>query len=236
MRIDTSAAKQEMKAMILSAGRGERLRPLTDTTPKPLLKIGGETLIGRHIRRLKQAQFNEIVINVSHLRTKIMNDLGDGNRYGVRIRWSDEGDQRLGTGGGIRKALPLLGDSPWLVINSDIYTDWQPKPITLPEQCLAYLILVPNPPHHRQGDFHLKNGTVCMNHPHSDLRLTFSGIGYYRAALFEPQSQRPFQLTEVLKPAIETNRVSGEQYTGIWEDIGIPENFKRLSRFNSKNI
>lgn len=234
MQAYAGVAPVKMKAMLLAAGRGKRLGPLTDSTPKPLLKIGRETLIERHIRRLKQAGFKEIVINVSYLRAKIIHRLGDGSRYGVRIYWSDEGEHRLETGGGIRKALPLLGDSPWLVMNSDIYTDWVPKPVTLAEPCLAHLILVANMPH-CQGDFYLDNGTVRRHHAKAE-RLTFSGIGYYDAALFESPEQQAFKLTEVLNPAIADNRVSGEKYTGKWADLGTPESLQRLIKTGISNV
>lgn len=214
-----------MKAMLLAAGRGERLRPLTDTTPKPLISVGGETLIERHVNRLRQAGITELVINISHLREQIIEKLGDGSRYGVRIHWSDEQDNSLGTGGGIYHARRWLGDDPWLVINTDVYTDWTPSQPELSNGTLAHLIMVDNPHHCPDGNFTLHNGKIGLN---NSPKLTFSGIGYYRRKLFSSYPEKVFALTDVLIPAIEQGLVTGSHYQGLWEDVGTMESLKRL--------
>lgn len=218
-----------MKAMLLAAGRGKRLRPLTDNLPKPLIRVGNETLLERHIKTLVQAGITNIVINVSYHREMIMSQLGDGSSYGACISWSNEGDEKLGTGGGIRNALPLLGEETFLVINSDIYTDWKPQNLRLADNRLARLILVDNPLHHK-GDFCLERrqsiaGEITLN---QGQQLTFSGIGYYQADLFSGDLDRYFELTRILRPAIRRNQVEGEYYGGTWADAGTPESLEKL--------
>ena len=209
-----------MKAMLLAAGRGERLRPLTDKCPKPLLSAYPEntSFIERIILRLADAHFTDIVVNVSWLRDAIMRRLGDGTRYGVRIAYSDEGDTALNTGGGIKRALPLLGSSPFLVMNADIYTNWMPRVRNLAPRCSAHLLLCPPPPRHR-GDFVLRSGLVTPG-----TQWTFSGIGYYRPEIFAAMQRDDFPLTDLLRPAIARDFwVGGEVYNGLWIDIGTPE-------------
>jgi MurNAc alpha-1-phosphate uridylyltransferase len=216
-----------MKAMILAAGRGERMRPLTDDTPKPLLRIGGQTLIEHHIHALVQAGFTELVINHAHLGEQIVAALGDGNAYGVEIRYSPETPPALETGGGIFNALPLLGDGPFLVLNADIWTDF---PLgELPEQIegLAHLVLVDNPEHHAQGDFSLSAGQVSQTGP---AMLTFSGIGVYSPELFNGCAAGAFPLAPMLRQAMDDGRVSGEHYQGSWFDIGTPERLEAVNR------
>ena len=216
-----------MKAMILAAGRGERMRPLTDDTPKPLLRIGGQTLIEHHIHALVQAGFTELVINHAHLGEQIVAALGDGNAYGVEIRYSPETPPALETGGGIFNALPLLGDGPFLVLNADIWTDF---PLgELPEQIegLAHLVLVDNPEHHAQGDFSLSAGQVSQTGP---AMLTFGGIGVYSPELFNGCAAGAFPLAPVLRQAMDDGRVSGEHYQGSWFDIGTPERLEAVNR------
>ncbi len=214
-----------MIAMILAAGRGERMRPLTDTTPKPLLTVRGAPLLDHLIRQLSDAGFRDIVINIAHLGAQIRAHLGQGERYGVRIRYSDEGASGLETGGGIRRALPLLTSDPFIVVNGDIYTDYAfaQLPLTFPGR--AHLVLVDNPPHNRAGDFGLRNGRVTETPP----RLTFAGIGVYKASLFSGHHEERFPLAPILRAAIAEGAVSGEHYTGFWTDVGTPERLAELN-------
>jgi MurNAc alpha-1-phosphate uridylyltransferase len=216
-----------MRAMILAAGRGERMRPLTDRTPKPLLLVGGKPLIVWHLENLARAGFRDIIINHAHLGDQIERALGGGSRYGVSIRYSAEGEA-LETAGGIANALTLLGEEPFLVVNGDIYCNAdfssllnQPAP-----HMLAHLLLVDNPPQHPRGDFVLQQGKlVARDGP----RLTFSGIGVYRPQLFAgivPGTKA--KLAPLLHAAIEQGRVSAEHYHGHWVDVGTPERLRAL--------
>ncbi len=216
-----------MKAMILAAGRGERMRPLTDDTPKALLRIGGQTLIEHHIHTLVQAGFHELVINHAHLGEQIVAALGDGNAYGVEIRYSPETPPALETGGGIFNALPLLGDDPFLVLNADIWTDFPLAELPDRIEGLAHLVLVDNPEHHPHGDFSLSAGRVSQ---HGPAMLTFSGIGVYSPGLFEDCTPGAFPLAPVLRQAMDDGRVSGEHYQGSWFDIGTPERLEAVNR------
>jgi len=216
-----------MKAMILAAGRGERMRPLTDDTPKPLLRIGGQTLIEHHIHALAQAGFTELVINHAHLGEQIVAALGDGNAYGVEIRYSAETPPALETGGGIFNALPLLGDAPFLVLNADIWTDFPLAELPRQIEGLAHLVLVDNPEHHEQGDFSLSAGQVSQRGP---AMLTFGGIGVYSPELFSACTAGAFPLAPLLRQAMDENRVSGEHYQGSWFDIGTPERLEAVNR------
>jgi MurNAc alpha-1-phosphate uridylyltransferase len=213
-----------MKAMILAAGRGERMRPLTDHTPKPLLRAAGKRLIEYHLEALAEADFSEVVINHAHLGTQIEQALGDGSRYGLRIRYSPE-EEALETGGGIFRALPLLGDAPFLVINGDVWCDY---PLArLRQRCVeqAHLVLVDNPPHHPKGDF-----VLCSERVHDEpgQRLTFSGIGIYHPSLFSGCKAGAFALAPLLRQAMAAGTVSGEYYRGRWFDIGTPERLQQL--------
>lgn len=216
-----------MKAMILAAGRGERMRPLTDRVPKPLLKVGGRTLIERLIGQLTAAGFRELVINHAHLGQQLEQYLGDGSRFGVRIEWSREPEGALETGGGIVQALPLLGGAPFLVVNGDIWTDFPFAGVRRDLEGLAHLVLIDNPPHHPQGDFALDHGRVRADGP---VRLTFSGIGVYRPELFRDCQPGKFPLAPLLRAAMAQGMVSGEQYHGTWLDIGTPERLAELDR------
>jgi len=216
-----------MKAMILAAGRGERMRPLTDDTPKPLLRIGGQTLIEHHIHALAQAGFTELVINHAHLGEQIVAALGDGNAYGVEIRYSPETPPALETGGGIFNALPLLGDAPFLVLNADIWTDFPLAELPRQIEGLAHLVLVDNPEHHPEGDFSLSAGQVSQRGP---AMLTFGGIGVYSPELFSACTAGAFPLAPLLRQAMDENRVSGEHYQGSWFDIGTPERLEAVNR------
>ncbi|AFL73932.1 N-acetylmuramate alpha-1-phosphate uridylyltransferase MurU [Thiocystis violascens] len=215
-----------MKAMILAAGRGNRMRPLTDHTPKPLLEAAGKPLIVYHIERLAAAGFRDLIINHAHLGERIEAALGDGADFGVRIRYSAEA-QALETGGGIFKALPLLGPAPFLVVNGDVWTDCALTDLKLDADDLAHLILVDNPPHHPTGDFALANGRV---YPEGSPRYTFSGLGLYRPELFDGCSAGAFPLAPLLRNAMLAGRVGGRRHAGRWFDIGTPERLGELDR------
>lgn len=209
-----------MKAMILAAGRGERMRPFTDHTPKPLLPVGGKPLLQWHVEALVAAGLCDIVINHAWLGVQIEAALGDGRHLGAVIRYSAEGDTALETGGGIFKALPLLGDAPFVVVNADIMTDYPFARLPANPAGLAHLVLVPNPPHHPRGDFHLSHDQVTAE---DEPRLTFSGIGVYHPDLFRGQQPGRFPLAPLLRQAMAANRVSGELHAGRWVDVGTPE-------------
>lgn len=215
-----------MKAMILAAGRGERMRPLTDATPKPLLRIGGQTLIERHVNALAAAGVRELVINHAHLGEQLLQALGDGAASGVEIRWSPEPAGALETGGGIFNALPLLGDAPFVVVNADIWTDFPFSELPGEPDGLAHLVLVENPAHHPEGDFVLSSDRVSQG---GGARLTFSGIGVYRPELFSGCSAGAFPLAPLLRQAMDDGRVSGVRYDGVWFDIGTPERLQEVN-------
>lgn len=213
--------------MILAAGRGERMRPLTDTTPKPLLEVKGKPLIVYHIERLAKNGFKEIVINLAHLGYKIPEALGDGSKWGVKIFYSDEQEEGgLETLGGILKALPLLGDAPFLVLNGDIFCEYEFNPAFELEGKMAHLVLVPNPPQNEKGDFGLK-GSELLNEA-TDM-YTFSGIGYYNPKLFKNQKLQKSPLAPLLRVAIARNEVSGELFTKRWHDVGTPKRLKEIN-------
>ncbi len=216
-----------MKAMILAAGRGERMRPLTDRTPKALLRIGGQTLIERHIHGLAQAGIRELVINHAHLGGQLIAALGDGSAYGVAIDYSAEPEDALETGGGIHNALPLLGNEPFLVVNADIWTDFPFETLPASPAGLAHLVLVDNPEHHVEGDFALSAGQVTQQ---GTGRLTFSGIGVYRKELFTGCAPGAFPLAPLLRKAMDAGHVGGEHYTGTWFDIGTPQRLEAINR------
>jgi N-acetyl-alpha-D-muramate 1-phosphate uridylyltransferase len=218
-----------MKAMILAAGRGERMRPLTDTTPKPLLPLNGKYLILFTILKLKQAGIVDLVINVSHLAPQIESALGDGTQHGVRITYSRE-NEALETAGGIAWALPLLGEQPFVVANSDVYSDYdfaalQARAQALTAQQHAHLVLVDNPVHHPQGDFGLRDGVVATD----GARLTFSGIGAYHPALFASIARgEKVRLAAQLARPVAEGCVSGEHFRGEWNDVGTPQRLAEL--------
>lgn len=214
-----------MKAMILAAGRGERMRPLTDTTPKPLLKVAGRCLIEHHIFNLKSAGYTDLVINTAWLAGKIHQQIGDGSNYGVSIQYSDE-QEALETGGGINKALPLLGNEPFLVVNGDVWCDYDYSKLpTLKEDCLAHLILVNNPEHNPAGDFSIKQGMLSNA---QENRLTFSGIGLYRPEFIKREEDK-FPLATILRQAADDNKISAEYFPGLWIDIGTPERLEQIN-------
>jgi N-acetyl-alpha-D-muramate 1-phosphate uridylyltransferase len=216
-----------MKAMLLAAGRGERLRPITDSLPKPLVRVGGRPLIAWHLTALARAGVREVVINVSWLGEQLRAALGDGRELGVRIHWSEEGPVPLETGGGILKALPLLAPGPFLLVSSDIWTDIDFARIRITEDALAHLVLIPNPPHHPRGDFGL-DGERVVNRETD--RFTYANVGLYRPELFDGFEPGRFPLLAVLNRGIAARRVSGEIHRGEWCDVGTPERLAGLEK------
>ncbi|EJO91731.1 nucleotidyl transferase [Ectopseudomonas mendocina DLHK] len=217
-----------MKAMILAAGKGERLRPLTLHTPKPLVKAAGVPLIEYHVRALVAAGFTELVINHAWLGQQIEDYLGDGSRFGAHIVYSPEGEP-LETGGGIFKALPLLGDEPFLVVNGDIFTDYPFAELRKPMSGLAHLVLVDNPAHHPQGDFVLAMGQVQDAESLGE-RLTYSGIAVLHPRLFAACQPGAFKLAPLLRSAMPQGQVSGERHAGCWIDVGTHERLAEVER------
>jgi N-acetyl-alpha-D-muramate 1-phosphate uridylyltransferase len=215
-----------MKAMLLAAGRGERMRPLTDSLPKPLVQVGGRPLIAWHLLALARARIREVVINVSWLAGQLRAALGDGNSFGVSISWSEEGPVPLETGGGIFRALPLLGPEPFLVVNADIWTDIDFGALRLEPGAHAHLVLIPNPAHHPRGDFALEGDRVI--NAESD-RLTYTGVGVYSPEFFFGCTEGRFPLLPLLNRAIAAARVRGEVHRGEWCDVGTAERLASLS-------
>jgi MurNAc alpha-1-phosphate uridylyltransferase len=206
-----------MRAMILAAGRGERLRPLTDRVPKPLVEINGKPLIEYHLEHLAGAGFGQVVINQGHLGDQLPRTLGNGSRWGITIHWSDEQPEALETGGGIFQALPHLGAAPFLVINGDLWTNFPLARLRAIKCDWAHLVMVPNPSHNPGGDFSLAGGRIRMQ---GENRLTFSGISVYNPRLFDGCSAGKFSVVPLLKTAMEQHVVTGETHSGRWDDIG----------------
>jgi len=215
-----------MRAMILAAGRGERMRPLTDTVPKPLLPVAGKPLIQYHIDALAAGGVRDIVINLAWLGSKIRDALGDGSASGVRIHYSDESDAALETGGGIVNALPLLGDRPFIVVSGDVWSDYPLKqlPTRLQPGDLAHFTMVANPEYHRRGDFGLRDGRVADDGE----RLTYANIGVFRPEFFAGAPAGKFPLAPLMRERIRAGRVSGEIYAGRWFNIGTPAQLAEL--------
>jgi N-acetyl-alpha-D-muramate 1-phosphate uridylyltransferase len=212
-----------MRALILAAGRGERLRPLTDHIPKPLVQAADRPLIEHTVLALVSAGYRELVVNLAYLGEQIEIHLGDGSRFGAEIRYSREPDGALETGGGIYNALPLLGNEPFLVVNGDIVSDYPFRQLEKAPQGLAHLVMTPNPEHHPNGDFTLRNGIVEDG---GEYRLTFGGIGVYRPELFAACRPGKFPLAPLLRQAMAEEKVSGERYDGFWMDIGTLERLR----------
>ena len=223
-----------MKAMILAAGRGRRMKPLTDRTPKALLEVAGKPLIEHHLERLRAAGIAEVVINVAHLGGAIRARLGDGARHNLRIHYSDESGDVLETGGGIVKALPLLADDGgvFFVVNADVFTDYV---VGRPDLggLHAHLVLTDNPPHRPHGDFHLEGARLTSD---GGTRLTFSGIGYYRAELFAGAAATPRPLAAFVRNGIAHGRIGGEHYRGLWADVGTPERLAAIRRHVKRRL
>lgn len=228
-----------MRAMILAAGRGERMRPLTDHCPKPLLQVGGRSLLEWHLLALARAGIREVVINLAWQGAMIPAALGDGSRYGVRLVYSDEHPEALETAGGIIHALPLLGEAPFLVVNGDIWTDFDfARPPTLDADALGSLILVPNPPQHPRGDFALlPRGAgeadiladpARLESAGAPPRFTFSGIAVYRPEFFAGVSPGRQPLLPLLRRAAAAGRLRGRLYQGSWSDVGTPDRLREL--------
>ncbi|MFT4048111.1 MAG: nucleotidyltransferase family protein [Solimonas sp.] len=220
------------KAFILAAGRGERMRPLTDHTPKPLLEVGGRALIEHHLLRLAAAGVAEIVINLGWLGAQIRERLGDGGCYGVRIEYSDEGWPALETGGGTRRALSLLGTAPFISISGDIYSDYPlQKLVESARQWrggdLAHLVLVPNPPFHPRGDFSLIDGRIVE--PAQPPLLTYANFAVIDPRLFAAHADGTFPIAPLLRAAAREHRCSAELYTGPWSNVGTPEQLRELA-------
>ena len=214
-------------ALIFAAGRGERMRPLTERTPKPLLEAGGKRLVEWHLEALARAGIRDVVLNLSHLAAQFPLALGDGSRWNLRIRYSEEGPEPLETGGGMLRALPLLGDAPFIAVNGDIWTDFDYA--TLPDDPagIAHLVLVDNPPQHPNGDFVLRDGLV---HDEPAPRLTFAGIGVYRPELLRDAAPGKFSMVPHLRAAMRRGQVSGVHHRGAWTDVGTPERLAALDR------
>lgn len=227
-----------MKALIFAAGKGERMRPLTEHTPKPLLAVGGKPLIVWHLQNLAAAGIHEVVINSAWLASRLHDALGDGSAWGVRISWSHEGDEPLETGGGLLHALPLLGDAAFLVVNGDVYCDVDFSALPRAPQRLAHLLMVDPPAHSAHGDFAL--GDDGWLHSNGASLLTYSGIGVYRPQLFAnwqrdvasstgaDTTPPTFRLAPLLRAAMARDQVSGEYFNGRWADIGTPERLAAL--------
>ncbi|MBS0381148.1 MAG: nucleotidyltransferase family protein [Proteobacteria bacterium] len=232
-----------MKALLFAAGRGERMRPLTDATPKPLLRVGGKRLIEWHLERLAAAGVREVVVNVAHLADQFPATLGDGSRYGIHIEYSREGDVPLETGGGMLHALPLLGDNPFLTVNADIFTDFDSAALPSQPHGVAELVLVDNPPQHPHGDFGIDaNGKLLprADSPGAVRALTFAGIGVYQPAILRDwqavigdttgarESPPRFSITPLLRAAITRRQVAWRHHRGFWADVGTPERLATL--------
>lgn len=217
-----------MKAMILAAGKGERMRPLTLHTPKPLIPVAGVPLIEYHLRALAAAGFSEVVINHAWLGQQIEDHLGDGAQFGLHIVYSPEGEP-LETGGGIFRALPLLGREPFLVVNGDVWTDYSFH--ALPKQLngLAHLVMIDNPAHHPAGDFILNDGQLSDGRPGAQT-LTYSGIAILAPAIFANSQPGPFKLAPLLRDAMAAGQVSGEHFTGHWVDVGTLERLAEVEQ------
>jgi len=228
-----ASMKAPTKAMILAAGEGRRMQPLTLTTPKPLLCVHGVPLIEHHIQRLVAAGITDIIINTAYLGAKIHAALGDGQRLGAKIRYSHEGDSGLETAGGIRRALPLLGSNPFILVNADIYTDYDFKTLLTPRQTPAHLVMVANPSQHPQGDFVLENGLIrnpaSTETRRSEPSKTYAGIARFHPHFFRDIPPGKHPLAPLLRAAANLGHISGEHYPGEWHDIGTPERLAALN-------
>ncbi|MCU0975623.1 MAG: nucleotidyltransferase family protein [Steroidobacteraceae bacterium] len=214
-----------MKAIVLAAGRGERMRPLTDDRPKPLLEAGGLALIDWHLHALADAGVREVVVNLAWQGARLREHLGSGERYGLAVTLSDEGPEALETGGGIHRALPWLGPGPFLVVNGDVWTDYPPGRLALPAGSWAHLVLADNPSHHPRGDFSLDpDGRLGRGEP----RLTYAGLGAYHPDLFAACSAGKFPLAPLLDAAIVAGKATAEHHRGAWFDVGTPARLAEL--------
>lgn len=213
--------------MILAAGRGERLRPLTEKVPKALVEVLGRSLLERHLDSLRSAGIETVVINLGWLGEQIAERVGSGHAYGLNVIYSPEGDDILETGGGIHRALPFLGSDPFLVVNADIYTDMPLPPARLANPDLGHVVLVPRPAQKEHGDFDLQDGRVCDS---EKAAYTFSGVAVYRPEFFAGCEPGRFPLAPMLRTAARDGRLAGSLYEGLWEDVGTPERLADLNR------
>lgn len=214
-----------MRAMILAAGRGERLRPLTDELPKSLVEVHGESLLERHLENVRSSGIKTVVINLGWLGEHIVERVGSGERYGLEVIYSQEGDDVLETGGGIHKALPMLGSDPFLVVNADIYTDMPVPDVALAESHLGHLVMVPTPDYRDSGDFDIEEGLIRNA---NSAAYTFSGVAIYRPAFFDGCEAGRFPLAPLLREAADRGQLSGSLYEGLWADVGTPERLAAL--------
>ncbi|MAA61956.1 UNVERIFIED_ORG: MurNAc alpha-1-phosphate uridylyltransferase [Idiomarina abyssalis] len=221
-----------MRAMILAAGRGSRMRPLTDNQPKPLLPVAGKPLLGYHLEKLANAGVNEVVINHAWHGEQIEDFVGDGSQWGLQVSFSAEPEGGLETAGGIIKALPLLGDDPFWVINGDIWTDWDYRdlPTDLEKGLLGHLIMVDNPIHHSNGDFAIENGLLVNGENENDARKTFSGVGLYRKELLAPYPEGKRALKPFFDRAINKKQLAASHQDGFWTDVGTPERLHQVNQ------
>jgi MurNAc alpha-1-phosphate uridylyltransferase len=218
-----------MRALIFAAGRGERMRPLTDFTPKPLIKARGKRLIEWHLEGLARAGVSEVVINTSHLAEQFPAALGDGSRWGLRIAYSYEGPQALETGGGMLRALDLLGADPFIVVNGDVWCEYDFSKLPAAPAALAHLVMVDNPPQHPRGDFVLNaRGLLHMPTLDGPRTLTYAGIGVYSPQLLDGSVPGAFRLAPLLIDAINRGEITGERFDGGWSDVGTPERLRDL--------
>lgn len=216
-----------MIAMLLAAGRGERMRPVTDTIPKALVEVSGVSLLERHLAMLAEAGVTTVVINLGWLGEQIVARIGSGKAYGLNVVYSPEYDKVLETGGGILRALPLLGSEPFWVVNGDVLSDYRIGIDSIGNDCLAHLVLVPKPSHKKSGDFDLGNDKVRnAEHP----TLTFSGIGCYRPEFFAGLQPGRFPLAPLLRSMADAGKISGSRHDGIWHDVGTPERLEEINR------
>ncbi len=219
-------------ALILAAGRGQRMRPLTDSVPKPLLEVGGKPLIEWHLGKLAVAGVREVVINISHLAAQFPATLGDGSRWDLRIHYSDEGPVPLETGGGMRRALRWLGDAPFIAVSADIFSDYAYADLPADPAALAHLVMVANPDFHPRGDFHLVNDRLSEDG--AGERLTFANIGVYRPEFISGEADGAFKLLPLFQRAMLDGKLSGERHDGLWRNVGTPEQLSALDRALSR--
>jgi len=209
-----------MIVMILAAGRGERLRPITDVVPKCLVEVRGQSLLERHLEHVSKAGIKDVVINLGWLGDQIVERVGSGSEYGLNVLYSDEGDDVLETGGGIQKALPMLGNEPFLVLNADIFTEMPVQNITLRDSALGHLVLVPTPDYRAVGDFDLSGGFIRNGDTPA---LTFGGVAMYRPEFFAGCEAGRFSIVPLMLAAADAGRLQGSLYEGVWADVGTPE-------------
>lgn len=224
--MSAGAAEANVIAMILAAGRGERLRPVTDKVPKALVKVGGEFLLQRHLKAVAATGVETVVINLGWLGEQIVDRVGSGSDYGLNVIYSPEGDDVLETGGGIHRALPMLGSDPFLVINADVFTDMPFSVVDLDENDLGHLVLVQTPADSRTGDFELAAGRVRNG---DNAKLTFAGVAVYRPEFFADCTPGRFPLAPMLRAAADADRLGGSIYSGLWKDVGTPDKLNELN-------